>query len=525
MQILTPDFWQRPRPSLRAGLLFACMVCLSLAAFPTKAASSEDTVISVEPAALLSPAELRELVAPIALYSDELLAIVLPASTYPLQIVAAARYREAVIEDPSLEPDEYWDESIVALLNYPEALEFLNSDLDWTWELGQAVTDQQAELLNAVSAYRDEAYAAGNLESDDKHVVAVEDDVVTIKSADPEVIHVPYYDPEEVTIYQTERVYHYYPSAYPVYYYPYSSWHRFYDDRFWGVNSAFVLSWSGFYLGHHLHSHHYHPYFGRRYHRNHYRFTHRYNSPHAYKKRHKHRKEHRDQRPRHRREHDRWQPNRRWMGDRPNRAERRIAGHHPRERHLRRNPQRQLNKGEARQGGRHFRTERQRSSAHRIPRREVNSLAQNGNRSSVHRPTPNERDKRFQSRQTPAKKLPRQRDAAHRQHRTRQGGERSSKMRVRNHGDVAQVQTQRPQRQVQRQARTQPRANQVQRAQRQAANTKHQNTVKQFNKLREQRQQARAQQQRPQRAAKLPRAQNRAQQRTQPQRRAHFARQ
>lgn len=516
MQSFTPIQCQYPRQLLRAGLVFACLACLSLTLPAANAASDDATIISVEPAELLSPVELRELVAPVALYSDELLAIVLPASTYPLQIVAAARYREAVLQDPDLEPDEYWDESIVALLNYPEALAFLNSDLDWTWQLGQAVTDQQADLLAAVSTYRDEAYAAGNLESDDRHVVAVEEDVVTIKSADPEVIHVPYYDPEEVTIYQTERVYHYYPTSYPVYYYPYSSWHRFYDDRFWGVNSAFVLSWGGLYLGHHLHNQRYHPYFGRRYHRNHYRFTYRYNSDRAYNKRHKHRHKHRDQRPKHRREHDRWQPNRRWMGDRPHRAERRVARHQPGVRHLRRDPEGHRYQREARKGGRQFKTERQRSAAHRSPRREINSLAQNGNRSSAHRPKAKVRDNRFRPQQSQPKKIRPKRDTAQRQHRARPNNERSAKMRMRdNRGAVAAQQQRsikRPQRQVQRQAQTQQRARQFNRPQRQAAPMKQQRPARQFKQQREQRRVARVQQ-RSQKASG-PRAQQRPQRNT-----------
>ncbi len=547
MQSFTPLFTGLSRPinwpllrqlGLPSRFGHFALACIITAVFSTPfltpiahAATDDDTIISVEPVELLSDEQLRELVAPIALYSDELLAIVLPASTYPLQIVAAARYREAVLDDPSLEPDEYWDESIVALLNYPEALAFLNADLDWTWELGQAVTDQQAKLLAAVSNYRDEAYAAGNLESDDKHVVAVEEDVVTITSADPEVIHVPYYDPEEVTIYQTERVYHYYPTAYPVYYYPYSSWHRFYDDRFWGINSAFVLSWGGFYLGHHLHNHHYHPYFGRRYHRNHYRFTYHYNSSHAYKKRHKYRHKYRDQRPKHRRDYDRWQPDRRWMGDRPNRAERRIARTHPRERHLSRE-HRQLYKDKERKRERRFDTERQRSAAHRSPRREQNSLAQNGNRSSVHRPRPNTRDARIQPRQPQARQAqtrqaPRKRDEAVRQYRNKQNNEQHAKLRTRdNRSSVntrqqrqAKVSQQRPQRQVQRQVRTQPQARQINRSQRQAK-VNQQRAAKQFKQARE-RKFARPQprQQRPERA-KL-----RTEKRSQTPRNARIARQ
>jgi hypothetical protein len=88
---------------------------------------------------LLQAAELEELVGPIALYPDDLLAIVLPASAYPMQIIDAQRFLEDLEDDPTLEPNPDWDDSVVALLNYPEVLALLNEDLDWTWRLGEAV--------------------------------------------------------------------------------------------------------------------------------------------------------------------------------------------------------------------------------------------------------------------------------------------------------------------------------------------------------------------------------------------------
>jgi len=184
------------------------------------AAQEVEGDIVVEPAPLLTLTELKKLVGPVALYPDDLLAIVLPASTFPLQVVAAARFRAETAND-SAEPNEEWDESIVALLNYPEALALLNDDIDWTWELGQAVADQEEELMRAVQDVRKEAYAVGNIDSDDKQNVYVEDDVVVIEPVDEEVVYVPYYEPEEVVRYQTTRVYHYYPTRYPLYYYPY----------------------------------------------------------------------------------------------------------------------------------------------------------------------------------------------------------------------------------------------------------------------------------------------------------------
>ena len=168
---------------------------------------------------VLSAAELEDIVGPVALYPDDLLAIVLPASTYPLQVVQAARFLERLEDDSSLKPDEEWDESITALLNYPEVIDLMNADIDWTWRLGEAVVAQQADVIVAIESFRDKAYAAGNLKSDERQTVSNENGVIEIAPADEDVIYVPYYEPEQVVVYQTRPVYHYYPYAYPVYYY------------------------------------------------------------------------------------------------------------------------------------------------------------------------------------------------------------------------------------------------------------------------------------------------------------------
>jgi hypothetical protein len=168
----------------------------------------------------LSSSELRELVGPIALYPDDLLAIVLPASAYPLQIVEASRFLEALEQDPTLKPDPDWDDSIVALTNYPEVVELLNEDLDWTWRLGEAVVAQQSEVVAAVESFRDVAYAAGNLKTDSYQTVSRNDGVINISPAAEDVIYVPYYEPARVVHYQPRPVYYYYPQPYPVYYYP-----------------------------------------------------------------------------------------------------------------------------------------------------------------------------------------------------------------------------------------------------------------------------------------------------------------
>ena len=213
----------------------------------------------------LSRAELQELVGPIALYPDDLLAIVLPASAYPLQIVEAARFLDALESDPTLKPDPDWDDSVVALTNYPEVIDLLNEDLDWTWRLGEAVVAQQSDVVAAVESFRDVAYAAGNLKSDDYQTVSRNDGAIRISPTAEDVIYVPYYEPARVVHYQARPAYYYYPQPYPVYYYPYSAGHYFDRGYFWGVTTAFTIGWMSDSLHVYHHSYQGHPYYGRSY--------------------------------------------------------------------------------------------------------------------------------------------------------------------------------------------------------------------------------------------------------------------
>lgn len=244
--------------SLRLWLALGVLVAGTAIAWLRPAAAQE------EPAAvqIASADQLDELVGPIALYPDDLVAIVLPASTYPLQVVQAARFLEDRERDSNLQADEEWDDSVVALLNYPEVVELLNDDLDWTYDLGTAVLNQRADVLNAIQAFRDRAYAAGNLRTDERQTVARDDGAIAIKPANPQVIYVPYYEPERVVIYQTVPVYHYYPRRYPVYYYPYPSHYAFDTGYFWGVRSWFSIGWNSHLV--HVYDPFYarHPYYG-----------------------------------------------------------------------------------------------------------------------------------------------------------------------------------------------------------------------------------------------------------------------
>jgi hypothetical protein len=250
--------------SLRQRWIEACGVVAAAAAlWAADAARAQEP--EAEPATPFTAAELDELVGPIALYPDDLIAIVLPASTYPLQVVEAARFLDRYENDSSLEPDPDWDDSVVGLLNYPEVLRMMNDDLDWTWDLGAAVLDQRPEVLDAIQSFRNQAYAAGNLESDDKQTVTVENGVIEISPADPEVVYIPYYEPERVIVHQPRRVYHYYVDPYPLYYYPYPVGYSFYSP-FFGVTSAFAIGWHSHFVHVYHHSHLGHPYFRHHYH-------------------------------------------------------------------------------------------------------------------------------------------------------------------------------------------------------------------------------------------------------------------
>ena len=314
----------------RRGLLLGAMLLLCLAAALSARADMDDSqeVVAVDPVELLTDEQLQTLVGPVALYPDDLLAIVLPAATFPLQVVLAARYLEARETDPNLEPDAEWDASIVALLNYPEIVALLDRELRWTWQLGEAVILQQEAVIAAVSDFRKEASAAGNLASDDNQVVSVTAaGDIEIVPVEREVIYVPYYDPREVVVYQPKRVYHYFPRAYPVYYYPYPSGHYFSNGAFWGVTSAFSIGW----LSRSLHWHHYgfrdHPYYGYSYYDPFY-----YRRPHVWIELPQRDRSRRDDR-RHRDDNRWWnddrhggsRPGRRGAGNRPDRPDSRFS--------------------------------------------------------------------------------------------------------------------------------------------------------------------------------------------------------
>lgn len=229
--------------STRTAMSWLALVAACTALLATPLAAAQAPAASGNSAQTPSPEDLERLVGPIALYPDDLVAIILPASTNPLQIVQADRFLDKRKQDPRLPVDDKWDDSVKALLNYPDVVKQMSADLDWTADLGEAVVADQGAVLDAVQAFRRKAEAAGNLKSDAKQNVEVDKDVIQIAPANPEVIYVPQYDPATVIVASPYQVFGYYPIGYPVYYYPYPPGAAFAAGLIWGA--AIGAAWHG----------------------------------------------------------------------------------------------------------------------------------------------------------------------------------------------------------------------------------------------------------------------------------------
>jgi hypothetical protein len=189
---------------------------------PQLAFTQQTSPVQTQPAApAVSQAELEALLAPIALYPDDLLTQVLVASTYPLEVVMANRW----VEQPGhkdLKGDalikaldaEDWDPSTKSLVPFPSVLKTMSDQLEWTQKLGDAFLAQEAAVLAAVQALRAKAKSAGTLQSNDQQVVTLESSSIVIQPAQPNVVYVPAYNP--TAVYGAWP----YPSYPPVYYPP-----------------------------------------------------------------------------------------------------------------------------------------------------------------------------------------------------------------------------------------------------------------------------------------------------------------
>ena len=207
---------------LAASLLVATVVAENPAVAQQQPAAAPPTA-AAQGAPANKQQELDQLLAPIALYPDALIAQILMASTYPLEVVEAARWTKEnpSVKDKALEDamqKQTWDESVKALTAVPQVLKQMNENLSWTQKLGDAFLADQATVLATVQSLRGKANQAGNLKSTPEQTVKTETvenkTVYVIESAKPETVYVPTYNPS--TIYGPWP----YPAYPPYYMYP-----------------------------------------------------------------------------------------------------------------------------------------------------------------------------------------------------------------------------------------------------------------------------------------------------------------
>ncbi len=148
---------------------------------------------------LFTDQELDDLLAPIALYPDPLLAEILPASTYPEEVADAAAWLRSGGE-PSRVDEQNWDDSVKAVAHYPNILFMMSGDMDWTAGVGDAFLNQPEDVTKSIQRLRWRAKDMGNLVSNNEQTVAIEDDYIQIVPAQPQYIYVPEYDPAVVYI-------------------------------------------------------------------------------------------------------------------------------------------------------------------------------------------------------------------------------------------------------------------------------------------------------------------------------------
>jgi uncharacterized membrane protein YgcG len=229
---------------MRKFLICGIMLGLWLAGHPKKLTAFQDTQQSQPPAQSgrapqyteQTPEQLQQLVAPIALYADSLVAQVLAASTFPAEIVEADRW---VQDHSDLKGDalaqavnqQNWDPSVKALTAFPSVLANMDKNLSWTSSLGDAYYNQQQAVMDAVQIMRQKAQQSGNLKSTPQQTVEKQGTTIIIQPSNPEIVYVPAYDP------------------WVIYGYPVAPWPYWYPTPGIWYNGPFLSFGIGFSIG------------------------------------------------------------------------------------------------------------------------------------------------------------------------------------------------------------------------------------------------------------------------------------
>jgi hypothetical protein len=197
------------RPKLQRAIAVAAIILALGSGSRSLAQMSPDTNSSapIQQSSAISPGDLANLVAPIALYPDALLGQVLVACTYPLEVVEAQQWLQQNRNLPNREllaaaQQQNWDPSVQALVAFPDVLALLNQNVRWTTDLGNAFLAQQSDVMNAIQNLRAQARQNGQLQSTPQLSVNTEtqgeQSAIEIQPANPQIMYVPYYNPSVV---------------------------------------------------------------------------------------------------------------------------------------------------------------------------------------------------------------------------------------------------------------------------------------------------------------------------------------
>jgi len=232
--------------------LYVALVAALLSSLPVAAAAQDQPpappapqggrAVPSDSGKKLSPEQLQSLVAPIALYPDDLLAQTLVACTYPLEAIQLHQWlaKHPGLKDQALRDSvgkQPWDPAIQSMAPLPEVVKRLADDIQWTTDLGNAFLAQQADVMNAVQVMRKKAKDNGALESNEQQKVETKviekKEVIIVESANPEVVYVPSYAPAYV--YGPAPYYYPYPPIYYPAYYPGMAFMSFGIGMAWGA--------------------------------------------------------------------------------------------------------------------------------------------------------------------------------------------------------------------------------------------------------------------------------------------------
>jgi hypothetical protein len=209
-----------------AKYLFLSLLLVLMSAFA-------QTLPPAEGNPAFSQQELDQMLAPVALYPDSLLSQILIASTYPLEVVEAARWSNAnttlkgYAAVQAVESQD-WNPSIKSLVAFPQVLQILDQKIEWTERLGDAFLAQQPQVMDTVQKLRQKAQEAGNLSSNSQIQVIESNGIIEVAPANPDEVYVPYYDP--VVVYG----YWWWPDYPPVYWAPWPGY-DWYGGFAWGI--------------------------------------------------------------------------------------------------------------------------------------------------------------------------------------------------------------------------------------------------------------------------------------------------